>query len=470
MTGISGRRRRSATDIGAQPRSAGAPRADAPRALLIQPPIYDFALYDLFHQPFGLLRLGRWLEESGYHVELLDSLDPVPSGRKQAGRGKFARRRVDRPAVLHDVDREYARYGAPASLIRERIRSADPDVVLVTTGMTYWYPGVAEIGRLVREVRPGVPIIAGGTYATLLPNHCAAQLGTDLVVRGSADESFGPFLAGFGLPEPHGGLPYLPAVELRAMSERLRAAAAIRLHEGCPRRCAYCASPVISPHFTAGDPAALVGHIADLHERFGMSAFAFYDDALLHRADGGLRPLLEGILDRFGPGALEFHLPNAVHLDSLTDDLAGLMHRAGFREIRFGLESTDSAFHSTLDTKVDLHHLSDAVGSLLRTGFTGDQITAYILMGLPGQEFTTVRRTLADAADLGINVSLAEYSPVPGTPLYRTARDSSGLDLDGEPLLHNNSVYALLSGNLSGPQMSETRAAVRSMRRRVMMR
>jgi radical SAM superfamily enzyme YgiQ (UPF0313 family) len=474
MTGATRRQRHPypATGPGPAAREAASPEQASPggpRALLIQPPIYDIALYDLFHQPFGLLRLGRWLAESGYQVELLDCLDPVPAGRKTPGRGKFTRRTIATPEPLAKIGRDYARHGAPEEVIRERIRRADPDVVLVTTGMTYWYPGVREIGRLVREIRPDVPILAGGTYATLLPDHCAAQLGTDLVVRGSASQSVGPILAGLGLPELRGELPYLPSVDLRAGSQRLRAAGAIRLHEGCPHRCAYCASPVISPRFVAGCAPALVEHIADLHDHFGMTAFAFYDDALLHRADGGLRPLLEGILDRFGSGALEFYLPNAVHLDSLTGDLATLMYEAGFKEIRFGLESTDPSFHTALDTKIDLSRVADAVSGLLRAGFAGHQITAYILLGLPGQAFDTVRKTLADAERLGLNVSLSEYSPVPGTPLYAAARDSSGLDLDNEPLLHNNSVFPLLSGNLTAAEMSEARAAVRSIRHRDMM-
>jgi len=439
-----------------------------PRALLVQPPIYDFALYDLFHQPFGLMRLGRWLENSGYHVELLDCLDPVPPGRVHAGRGRFLRQVVDRPPSLREVDRDFARYGASEEKVREQIREADPDVVMVTTGMTYWYPGVAEIGRLVGEVQGDLPLLAGGIYATLLPDHCAEQLGTDLVVRGSADAALGDMLVGLGLPELQGELPYLPSVELRESSGRLRKAAAIRLQEGCPQRCAYCASPIISPHFHAGDPAALVEHIAELHGRFGILAFAFYDDALLHQPDRGLRPLLDGILNRFGHRKLEFYLPNAVHLDSITDDLAGLMYASGFTEIRFGLESTDSVFHSTLDTKLLPDRVAGAVRSLVRAGFTGNRITAYILIGLPGQEFATVRRTLGEVARLGINVSIAEYSPVPGTPLYAAALESSGLDLDGEPLLHNNSVFPLLSGQITDAQLREIRSAVRSIRRDIM--
>ena len=46
-----------------------------PHALLINPPVYDFALYDLFHKPLGLMHIGRWLEEAGFGVEIVDALD-----------------------------------------------------------------------------------------------------------------------------------------------------------------------------------------------------------------------------------------------------------------------------------------------------------------------------------------------------------------------------------------------------------
>jgi len=43
-----------------------------PRALLLAPPIYDFALYDLFLKPFALCRLGAWLRACGWRVRLVN--------------------------------------------------------------------------------------------------------------------------------------------------------------------------------------------------------------------------------------------------------------------------------------------------------------------------------------------------------------------------------------------------------------
>lgn len=435
----------------------------APRALLIQPPIYDFASYDLFLQPFGLLRVGRWLEEAGYSVRLLDCLDPVPP-RSTPGRGRFVRQPLPTPPALAGVERGYARYGAPIDDVRSRIKEARPDVVLITTGMTYWYPGVREIADLVHAVMPQTPVIAGGVYATLLPDHCAAQVGSDLVIAGTADEQLPDILESRGFPRPGGTVPSFPSLNLRADSSRLREAAAIRLSEGCPFRCAYCASGVLAPRLRRGDAGEMCEHIAELCETLGISTFAFYDDALL--ASGtGIRELLEAVIETFGTRRLRFHLPNAVHLDGIDQGLATLMHRAGFAEVRFGLESSSPEFHRR-DRKIRLERIRDHVDALFAAGFRPAEITAYLLIGLPGQDFESFRQTLAFARALGINISVSEYSPVPGTALFDRASDASRLDLS-EPLYHNSSVYPVLSGAVTAGQLAEVRAAVKEVRRSV---
>ena len=81
-------------------------KPDRPRALLVQPPIYDFALFDLFLKPYGLLRVGRWLAEAGWEVAFVNGLDyedpvsaavlPAPK-RQPRGRGNFSATSCPRP-------------------------------------------------------------------------------------------------------------------------------------------------------------------------------------------------------------------------------------------------------------------------------------------------------------------------------------------------------------------------------------
>ncbi len=46
-----------------------------------------------------------------------------------------------------------------------------PSAILITSLMTYWYPGVRKAVSLVKKVHPGVPVILGGIYARLCPDH-----------------------------------------------------------------------------------------------------------------------------------------------------------------------------------------------------------------------------------------------------------------------------------------------------------
>lgn len=45
------------------------------KILLINPWIYDFAAYDLWMKPLGLLYIAGFLEESGYDVSLINWMD-----------------------------------------------------------------------------------------------------------------------------------------------------------------------------------------------------------------------------------------------------------------------------------------------------------------------------------------------------------------------------------------------------------
>ena len=62
-----------------------------------------------------------------------------------------------------------------------------PDIILVTSAMTYWYTGVQETIGMVREIFPKTPVVLGGVYATLCPDHARQHCGADEVLTGPAE-------------------------------------------------------------------------------------------------------------------------------------------------------------------------------------------------------------------------------------------------------------------------------------------
>jgi radical SAM superfamily enzyme YgiQ (UPF0313 family) len=411
-----------------------------PRLLLINPWIYDFAAYDFFARPLGLLYLASWLRAQGAEIHLLDCLD-VPHVRPGPfGTGRYPKELVPTPAPLRDIPRRFGRYGLSWADFRARLaRMPRPDAVLVTSLMTYWYPGVTATIRLVWEYFP-VPVILGGIYASLCPDHARAVGGADLVLPGPWETGLLPHLAELGVaqlsapvPNDLDALPY-PALDLLTHLSYLP----ILTSRGCPLDCDYCASRLLQPDYRRRRPAAVVAELIHWQERLGLQDAAFYDDALLLNAPDHLLVILEELARR--GLSFRFHTPNGLQARLITREVAGWLKRAGFATLRLGVETT-ALGPGRPDRKLGEGELEAALAHLQEAGFASKEIGVYLLMGLPGQDEGEVATAIRRVKELGATPVLAHYSPIPGTALWSRALEASRYDLANEPLCHNNSVF-----------------------------
>ena len=418
-----------------------------PSLILINPWIYDFAAYDLWSKPLGLLYMAAFLRNCGFQIHLIDCLDahhPLMPGdssikapkRRLYGTGKYWRKTIPKPSLLKDIPRPYSIYGISRRIFEEELRSIqNPAAILVTSLMTYWYPGAMEAIALAKKTHPGVPVILGGIYARLCNDHATKNSGADSVVPLADPVSLLKVLEDHCVdaPEPlldPGSLPR-PAFDLLRKIEYV----CLLTSTGCPFRCQYCASHFLNPEMSRRDPAEVLDEILHWRRNFGVRDFAFYDDALLISSDTHLAILLAEVerlkLD------VRFHTPNALHVKEVTADMATLMRQSGFRTIRLGLETSDFSLHRKFGNKVAEGDFEQAVRNLLKAGFTRNEIGGYILLGLPGQSMDSVMATIDFVDGVGATPYLSEYSPIPHTPLWEEAVVYSRYDLS-EPLFHNN--------------------------------
>jgi radical SAM superfamily enzyme YgiQ (UPF0313 family) len=420
--------------------------------LCINPWIYDFAAYNMWIEPLGLLTVAGVLRAAGHEVALVDCLDrhhpdaPAPRSPRDAyGCGRFHKVEVVRPAVLAHVPRRWGRYGLPVEVFEtECDLCTRPDAVLVTSMMTYWYPGPLEAIRRVKARWPGVPVALGGVYATLCADHARAHSGADAVLPGLGEVQALAWVAEVtgesrALPVPVEDI--LPAHDLR----RPQGYVAVQTARGCPFDCPYCAVDQLAPQgFYPRSPERVVDEIAWCVTELGVRDIAFYDDALLYDAERHILPILDSVLARGietrGTRA-RFHTPNGLHARYINRDLARKMHRAGFVTLRLGLETADPDEQRRDGDKVDRDLFARAVEALWAAGFTAREVAAYVLIGRPGQDVEAVRTTVAYAHQLGIQVRAAQFSPIPGTREWTAAVAAGDIPADADPLLHNNSVY-----------------------------
>lgn len=313
-----------------------------------------------------------------------------------------------------------------------------PAAVLVTSHMTYWYPGVQEAVRTVKEVYPGTPVLLGGIYARLCADHARRASGADEVMSVADTPGFSGLLRalqklGVSSQTPAGAFPY-PAFDLLHGLDCV----CLQTSSGCPFECRYCASRFLNPGFSRRDPLEVFEEIRFWQEKHGIADFAFYDDALLVGFESHLGVVLEQVVKMKRP--VRFHTPNALHVRGISPSVARLLFKSGFKTIRLGFETSDMDLHRNLDRKVSPGEFERAVNTLAAEGFDRRNIGAYVLAGLPGQSVESVAQSVADVARTGAAPYLAEYSPIPHTPLWEEAVSCSEYDLGSEPLFHNNTL------------------------------
>ncbi|KAA3612193.1 MAG: radical SAM protein [Calditrichaeota bacterium] len=425
------------------------------KILCINPWIYDFAAYDFWSKPLGLLYIAALLRQHGLDVDFIDCLDRwhpellqrqkrSRPKRRKGGIGPFHREIVEKPQCLQFMPRHFARYGLPESIFIEDLKNRNqPEVILVTSIMTYWYPGVKKVVELCRRIFPGVPVVLGGIYATLMPDHARETIAPDYLLTGPAEEGLLPLLGHLlkrpklenNLPTSFDSYPF-PAWDLLHGLDYL----VMMATRGCPLSCSFCATNNLSG-YSLRQPEKVVQEMQQQTKKYGVSQIAFYDDALFMQAENHIKPLLRDIISR--KTDISLHAPNGLHARFIDEELAELMFRARFRTIRLSLESVAKERQRDIHNKITPGEMTRAVRRLVRAGFKPKDLETYIIMALPGQKIEEVVETIGYAHSLGVRVRLCSYSPIPGTKDYNRAIAAGNFPENADPLLTNKTVIPL---------------------------
>jgi radical SAM superfamily enzyme YgiQ (UPF0313 family) len=473
------------------------------QVLLINPPIYDFTAHDLWSKPLGLLYLASILKEQNINIQFLDYCNREFKIYKnhniqntQYGCGHYLKQSVQKPTIFKNIPRKYSRYGITESMAEQILKTyKKPDMIIITSIMTYWYLGVFEVINTLETIFPNTPIIIGGVYASLCSNHFKEQiqnikkhhfenvsyetldnnaiskhysndkiqvnsdkfhlfnneLNSEIehcqniyIVKGSI-HNLNPLFIKFNIPAqiPNSFQKY-PAPDYSVylnsnVSYETLPYIAIRMSLGCPFNCSYCAQNILCDNqYIAKNPLQVFDEIAFFTKR-GIKNIVFYDDALLYQSEIRIKPLLRKIIS--AEFKCNFHTPNGLHIKYLDLELAQLMKKVGFIMPRFSLETINANLQKSTGNKIDNQNFEIAIDYLKKAGFEKGQFMIYLLMGMPNQDLYDVQQSIEYVHNLGGKISLSEYSVIPHTADFKNL-DKKFLD---EPLYHNKSVYPLFN-------------------------
>jgi radical SAM superfamily enzyme YgiQ (UPF0313 family) len=423
--------------------------------LLINPWIADFTAFDLWSKPLGLLYIAKFLQNYGYEIELLDLMDrqrwqDTSNDKFNDGRGKYRKTVIPKPPVLARYPRRFGLYGASREQFSDTLSNmARPNAILVTSLIAYWYPGVAATVEILRRYFPETPLILGGIYASLYPEHARNSIQPDFLITGYGEKKALRLIDHlFGIERDYGDIPDYNDNGILPwhLYPKLKSVAVLT-SRGCPNRCTYCATYLLNKKFVQRRPEDVISEIISTYNQFNVENFAFYDDALFAHRDRHIIPILKGIIS--AGVKINLHSPNGLFAREINSELAELMFSAGFKTVRLSLESTSSQIQKSSSNKVNNANYTDAVNNLAKAGFARNSLETYLIMGLPGQTRQQIIDSINFVADQGVIVKLASFSPIPGTIEWERARGLGYVSDDQDPLMTNATIFPFLSRNLS---------------------
>jgi len=288
--------------------------------------------------------------------------------------------------------------------------------------MTYWYPGVQLAIKILKDFFPKTPITLGGIYATLCYEHAKENSGADYVWNGDyVKEKGSEVLPAYDLLEDKGMLPVFTS-------------------KGCPYKCSYCASRFLNPRFLQRDPVVVFEELTYYMREFGTQKFVFYDDALFYNSKRGIKKLLR-IINASGI-KFDFYTPNGLHARFVDEELAYMLRKAGFKDLRLSLETSDSRVQRITGNKVSNKDIKRAILLLKEAGFEKKDIGIYILVGAPWLNIEKTRDDIFFINSLGAKAVLVSYSPTPKTKDYEVLIESGIIESDMDPVWHNKAVFS----------------------------
>jgi len=443
--------------------------------LLINPWIYDFTAFDYWSKPLGLLYIASILKEQNYKISFIDCLYRYNSGilqltkkkklkRDRFGRGSFYKEEIEKPEILKKIPRRFSRYGITEDIFLSEIKKIPiPQAILITSIMTYWYPGVFRVIELIKKTYPNTPIILGGIYSTLCYQHAKKLSGADYVIKGNRIENLLLLLEEITKNKGNNyckynqnldSLPY-PDWDLYKILDYI----CIITSRGCPFRCSYCASYQLNPKLEFRNPIEVAREIEHWKEKRKIKDFIFYDDALLMHPEKNFIVLLNEIINK--RINVRFHLPNGIHAREVDKKIAEKMFQAGIKTIRLGFETVNSSAQKITGGKVSSIEFKKAVNCFIKAGFKQNQIGAYLLIGLPGQTVDEIKDSINFVKDCGAHPRLAKFSPIPGTKIWEEAKYYFKFKDDIDPLFHNDALLSCISPDITEKVFNDLRSVLK---------
>ena len=203
------------------------------------------------------MNFNDWITDDIKKVLLVEPNFPIPSkSRNHSNFLPIGLLKIASYLRLKSIEVKLIRYehkGGQTTLDEKNKEddSFNPDLICVTSIFTYWSKYVRDAVIHFKNKNPDVPVLVGGIYASLLPDHCKEYTKCDDVIMGT-------------IPEAEA---LIPAYDLVDVDYQI-----LHTTRGCIRKCGFCGTYIIEPEWLCKK---------SIKEEIVKKRLIFYDNNLL---------------------------------------------------------------------------------------------------------------------------------------------------------------------------------------------
>ena len=199
--------------------------------------------------------------------------------------------------------------------------------------------------------------------------------------------------------------------------------APIMVTRGCPFPCTFCAGNIVSGRRIR---RRSIDHVLDelsyLNKKRGVREFHIIDDNFTMDTVYAKQFLKR--LKALDLG-MTWSVPNGVRMDTLDEELLGLMKDTGLYMVSLGIESGSDQVLKSMKKGITTSQIRRSVHMIHKAGI---DMAGFFIIGFPGETKDTIRQTIKFAARLPLKrANFFTYLPFPGSESYRELKDSKEL-------------------------------------------
>jgi len=333
----------------------------------------EFLIDDRVYPPLGLMAVGAGLKQSGHDVVIHDG-------------------------DLADIPVGYDAYG------------------LGPTAPEYPYALVAK--NLIKQRDDQVRLVLGGPHATLNYASCVDDGWNCIVVGDGEVSSNSAFIGTSSLiiaeeqPLDEYPLPDRSLVHIRDYHFTLdgRPGTTLVTSRGCPFSCAFCCK--VHKKVRLKSAKSVIEEIEVLQDEFGFSALGFPEDVFII-SPARARKIASCLEER---GIIWRCLARADLIVGYGLEFLQMLSDSGCVSISMGIESGSDRILKTVGKGETTQTILMAIEMLRDAGI---QSRGYFMVGLPGEDETTLAETESFLQKAGLDdAAFYVYMPYPGSRIY----------------------------------------------------